>query len=172
MSWGAFAAIPHHISPPRTEMVMTKIPETISLLEAARIVTLPIGIVVRDLKAVCATGIEPVSTTRLMRHYKIPRALFEKLIDGSDKLISRAEAAALLGVKKYCLQRSNANRPAVFPVATVGKSPWGGPRYSQWAVQAQIAMDKIAPPHGSPRSGPRPAQPVSKSLQSEEAVPA
>lgn len=123
-----------------------KIPEEISLLDAARIVTLPIGIVVRDLKALCVTGNEPVSTSRLMRRYKIPKVLFEALLTGGDKLITRAEAAALLGVRKHCLQRPWSNRPAVAPVATVGKSPWGGPRYSLWAVQAQLAMDRIMPP--------------------------
>jgi hypothetical protein len=147
---------------------MPKVPKNISLIDAARIVTLPIGIVVRDLKAKCVTGNELVPTSRLKRQYKIPKALFEKLLTGDDKLISRAEAASLMGVRKHCLQRPWSNRPAIVPVVTVGKSPWGGPRYSLWAVQAQLAMDRIMPPK---RVKPYcPAQPIYQPMQNETAA--
>lgn len=146
---------------------MKTLPENISLLDAASLLTLPVGIIARDLRVPCETGNEPVSTSRLMRQYKIPLPIFQKLHAGTDKLISRAEAAAMLGVRPHCLNFIRVSRPMIVPAVVVSKAPWGGPRYLLSAVKAQLQLDQMTPPPHytqKARAPHCPAQPVYQPL--------
>lgn len=143
---------------------MTRLPHKISIMDAARLFNTPVGIVARDMRIKNPTGQEVLVTADLMKRFKCPKELFKNLVSGADKALTKAQAAAMLGLRPHVLHIYHHKRASIVPVLALGDGNGRGLRFSRKAVEAHLALEAA---RGIP-----PAQPLYQPQNEPQAVPA
>jgi hypothetical protein len=124
---------------------MSKNPESLSIPEAAKLLSCDPATVCRLVGFVPRTGKEPVPFQKLAEAINCtPRILYDAYA-GIDRLLTKPQAAAMLGLKAHCLNVIHSSRPTIIPVAALGQGKGNGLRYSQRAADAHMANPPVKP---------------------------
>ncbi len=142
---------------------MTKLPKNISLIDAARLLNTPVGVIARDMgvaptRTTCGfnfTGNEMLITTELLDRYKCPPHLFADFISGADRALTKAQAANMLGIRPHSLNVYHVVRATVVPVLSYGDGCYRGFRYSRKAVESHLALEAVQGVKRNSRAKPR-----------------
>lgn len=125
---------------------MTTKPESISINEAAKLLSCDPATVCRLVGFIPRTGKEPIHIQKLAEAVNCTSDILYAAVAGTDRLLTKPQAAAMLDLKSHCLNIVHLSRPTIVPVAALGQGKGNGFRYSQRAADNHLANPPVKAP--------------------------
>ena len=119
---------------------MTKLPKTISIVEAAKALNCATGTITQKLGIVPITGKEQIRLDKLAETFNCPPQFLADVLLSNDRAVTRQQAAEMLGVKPHSLNIVNKRRATILPLVWLGHGPGAGTRYSRKAIEAHLSL--------------------------------